>query len=236
MNTEQLIYQENGVEMHGHLALPDGDGKAPGLLVFHAWQGQADFERAYAERLAKQGYVALAADVYGEGKNGTSTEENAALMTPFIENRGLLRARAGAALEALRAHERVDASRMGGLGFCFGGLTVLELVRGGSDLRSVAAFHALLKRGDAVTVDSITPSVLVMNGTDDPMVPAEDVTAFKQEMNQANADWQFVDYGNAQHAFTKPSANNPELGMVYNEKAANRSWRLLLDFLQETLS
>ncbi len=167
-------------------------------------------------------------------------------MTPFQKDRAALVRRLQAGLDAAAAQPEVDARRMAAIGYCFGGMCVLDLARANAALRGVASFHGLLTpppadAGPPFSSDTssdassrpISPKVLVLHGWDDPFVPVETVPAFAQEMSARGADWQLVAYGHTVHGFTKPSANQPEIGAVYDAKADRRSWRTLLDFLPE---
>ncbi len=214
---------------------PSFPGRRPAVLVSHAWAGRSEFEDDKARQLAKLGYVGIALDLYGKGVLGSSPEENGALMSPFLNNRARLQARLLVALEVLRAQPEVASDRVAAIGFCFGGLCVLDLARTGADLRGVASFHGLLGAPGNPDGHAIKASVLVLHGHDDPMVPVADVVAFESEMTTAGADWQVHAYGNTMHSFTNPEARNPGFGTQYEPRADRRSWATLLNFLQERL-
>ncbi len=178
-------------------------------------------ERARA--LASTGVTAFALDMYGKGVLGKSTEENMKLMTPLMENRQQLAQRMQAGLDAARRQDVVDNDRVAAIGYCFGGLCVLDLARFGASVRGVASFHGLLKASDHIADNKkITAKVLVLHGAEDPMAPTEDVIAFEQEMTRAGADWQIHIYGHAKHAFAVPGADNEELGLKHNANAERR--------------
>ena len=141
---------------------------------------------------------------------------------------------AGAALDVLRGRPEVDPAKLGGIGFCFGGSTVLQLARGGVDLKGVVSFHGGLQTKAPAQAGSVKASVLCCTGADDPMIAADQVVAFEQEMRAAGADWQVVSYGNTVHSFTNPEADgslNPAI--LYNEKTDRRSWAAMRGFFQE---
>ena len=232
MRSETISYQSGDKNFIGKAFSPEGTGPHPVVLVGHAWGGRAAFEDGQAEKLAELGYIAFAMDVYGDGKLGENNDENASLMMPLLEDRIELSRRTDAALQAALALKGADASRVAGIGYCFGGLTVLDMARRDAPLRGVVAYHANLALYPSPTAKT-NCKVLVLNGDADPMVPAEQVMAFMEDMNDAGIDWQFHNYGHAKHSFTKPTANYPELGMVYDEKAARRSWQSTQNFLQE---
>ncbi len=208
---------------------------APGVLVFHAWAGRSDFENNKATALAGLGYTGIACDLYGKGVLGTSNEENEALMTPLASDRPLLQKRLLDNIAMAKDLPEVDGSKLAAIGFCFGGLCVLDIARAGGDVAGVASFHGLLG-APGNTKDNINAKVLALHGWDDPMAPPSDVEAFGAEMNKANADWQLHAYGGTMHSFTNPAANDPDFGTVYNADADRRSWQAMTNFLEELFS
>ena len=238
VTTEYVEYKDGAVTCEGYVAY-DGAAKSkrPGVLVSHAWGGQGKLERAKAEKLADLGYVGFALDLYGKGKRGASMEENAKLMQPFIDDRAMLRKRITAGLDALKKHPRVDAGRVGAIGFCFGGLCVLDLARSvPRDLKGVVSFHGLFHPPKLGPQLPITAKVLILHGYDDPMAKPDSVVAIAQELTQAKADWQLHAYGGTSHAFTNPEANSPDHGLLYNATADRRSWVAMKNFLEEALA
>ena len=237
IETRRLQYNDGDVVLEGMVAWDsDARGPLPGVMIAHAWGGEGDFENGKARALAELGYVGFALDMYGKGRRGGNPDENAALMQPFVENRSLLQARIGAALAACRALPEVDAARVAALGFCFGGMCVLDLARSGADLRAVVSFHGLLGAPGNTRDVQIPARVLVLHGHDDPMVPVDQVVALQTELSEAGADWQVHVYGNTMHAFTNPAAADPDFGTVYSAVADRRSWRTMSDFLEDSLA
>jgi dienelactone hydrolase len=210
-------------------------GVLPVVMIHHAWGGRDQFVADKAQKLAELGYLAFAADVYGNGRVGSCREENAALMQPLMQNRGLLRQRLTAAFDAARNLPRADAQRIATMGFCFGGLCALDLARSGVDLRAAISFHGLLLPPTGVELKSINAKVLVLHGHDDPMVQPEQVLALQNELTAAGVDWQVHVYGRTLHAFTNPQANDADFGTVYQADADRRSWQSMQNFLQEVL-
>ena len=230
-------YEHEGAVLEGFMAWDDTrGGPLPGVLVSHAWGGRGDLECDKARELASLGYCGFALDVYGKGIRGSGPEENAKLMQPFLEDRGLLQSRMAAALETLRAQEEVDAARCAAIGFCFGGLCVLDLARTGSDVRGVVSLHGLFNPPGNTAGTQIRAKVMALHGHDDPMVPVEAVNALEAELSEAGADWQIHVYGGTMHAFTNPQANDPAHGTVYNAVANRRAWVVTRDFLEEVLA
>lgn len=228
---------EPALHQLGRLALPDpavhGAGPYPGVLICHAWKGQSGFEQDKARALAALGYVAMAGDVYGDAVCEAEAAGAAARMRPLVADRQRLRGRLLAGIDALHAQPEVDADRVAAIGFCFGGLCVLELARSGADVRAVVAFHGLLHRGEVPTADPIRARVLVEHGWDDPMAPPEHVTALAAELNAARAHWALHAHGGVVHAFTNPAAADKAGGLAYDADADRRSWASMQSWLQE---
>lgn len=235
ITTQTFEYSGQGHTFEGYLALPDG-GPQPVVLLAHAWAGQSDYERGKADRIASDlGYAAFAIDVYGKGRRGNSIEENQALMNPLLDDRGELQARLNTAVEHAKTLDGIDPSRRAAIGFCFGGLCVLDMARAGQDVAGVASFHGLFTPPDNISSPRIRAKVAAYHGWDDPMAEPDSVLGLAKEMTEAGADWQLHAYGHTKHAFTTPGANNPDLGTVYNADADRRSWEALRDFLGEVL-
>ncbi len=237
VKTEAVQYRHEHTILEGFLAY-DLAAKAPqpAVMIAHAWGGRDEFVCDKARRLAELGYVAFALDLYGQGVLGSSPEENGRLMSPFIENRALLQSRMAVALETVQKLTQVDPARIAAMGFCFGGLCVLDLARTGADLRGVVSFHGLFDPPDNTAGRRIKAKVLALHGYNDPMVPPAKVIALAEELTAAGADWQIHAYGNTMHAFTNPRANDPGFGTVYEATADRRSWQSMQNFLAEVLN
>jgi dienelactone hydrolase len=232
---QSLTYADGATKLAGYVARPTAiKGKVPGVVVVHQWMGLTDHERKVSDDLAKLGYVALAADIYGEGVRPKDTAEAGKLAGSFKGDRALYRRRIAAAIETLKAQKGVDGSRLAVIGFCFGGTGALEAARGGLPVKGVVSFHGGLDVPAGYVAGPLSAKVLVCHGADDPFVPAKDVAAFQDEMRQAKADYVFVAYAGAVHAFTqKEAGNDNSKGAAYNEAAHRRSWQHMKDFFQE---
>ena len=230
-------YLDDDVLLEAFFAFDDSlSGRRPSVLINHTWVGRDDFVAEKAVKLAELGYVGFAVDMYGKGVLGSSTEENAKLMQPFMDNRQMLQKRMHAALYAVKLLPWVDDRKIAAIGFCFGGLCSLDLARTGADLKGVVSFHGLLSAPGNTQNNAIKAKILALHGHDDPMVPVEQVIAFEQEMTKAGADWQLHTYGHTMHAFTNPVANNPDFGTVYQPDADRRSWLAMENFLTEVFA
>lgn len=242
MEQETIPYTFQDVKFYGHLAFDaeiETSGRRPAILIAHAWRGQDHFVHEKAEELAKLGYVAMAADVYGEAKQVDTNEEASKLMMPLFFDRTLLQGRINAALQVLQKHPLVDTNKIGAIGFCFGGLTVIELLRSGADVKGVVSFHGLLgdqlgeTKAKRAAPKPIKGSLLMLHGHDDPMVSQEDIVGIENELTAAKVDWQLNIYSQTTHAFTNPEANDPKSGMVYNPRTASRAWLAMTNFFNE---
>lgn len=234
MNTSNYLYYLHDEEFHGFLAYDAAqDGPRPAVLVAHDWSGCNEFAQNKALKLARMGYVGFALDLYGLGRLGSTTDEKMALMQPLVNDRRLLRTRMRAAYDAVIAMPEVDSTRVAAIGYCFGGMCVLDLARSGAELSGVVSFHGLLNKPTELAHHHIYAKVLALHGYDDPMVAPEQVNSFCQEMTDAQVDWQVHSYGHTKHAFTNPVANDLTLGTVYNQLADRRSWLAMTTFLQE---
>lgn len=229
-----IEYTDGDTILEGRLAWDDSySAPRPGVLVSHAWRGRSDYEDGKAESLAELGYAAFALDLYGKGIRGSSVEENAALMQPFLDDRALLQRRMCLALASLREQSEVDAHRIAAIGFCFGGLCVLDLARTGEELAGVVSFHGLFAPPGNTTGNTVKARILALHGWDDPMATPDSVLSLADELTAMGADWQLHAYGNTMHAFTNPAANDPGMGTVYDAAADRRSWQAMRNFLDE---
>ena len=230
----KIEYIDNNIVLEGYCALDDSkQGKKPAVLVVHDWSGRNDFACQKAEQLAELGYVGFAVDMYGNGQVAQTNAEKKALMTPLVEDRALLQQRILAALDTVQRMEAVNTARIAVIGFCFGGLCALDLARSGAEIRGAVSFHGQLKSPPNLPTKKIHAKVLVLHGYDDPGVPPADIATFANEMTAAKVDWQVHMYGNTQHAFTNPTAHDPDAGLVYNPLADKRSWQSARNFLAE---
>lgn len=245
MKVEEFEYSVDGNVYQGYLAYEEVEAgkKLPGVLVAHAWRGQDEFARDKAKALAKLGYVGFAIDLYGDGQVAESDAEAAALMKPLFIERKELRKRIVGAYKVLQDHPAVDENKIAAMGFCFGGLAAIELLRSGENLRGVISFHGVLGSHLGAMRAELEPSVLplkgallLLHGYKDPLVSADDLINIQKEFTDANVDWQLHIYGRASHAFTNPDANDEGSGLIYNAGAERRSLKSMENFLSEVLA
>jgi dienelactone hydrolase len=227
-----IKYSADGISMTGHLANGASGKRAPGILVAHEALGVNDHVKGRAQALADLGYVAFALDLYGEA--GFPLETARARHAALMANPGAIFRRASAALQVLATHQSVDDSRLAAIGFCQGGITVLELARGGAPIRAAIGFHPGLMRPAGSAEGKISAKVLMMIGDSDPVIPPEDRAAFAQSMTAAGADWQLHVFGGVGHSFTSKAVDALKIpGMAYNAAADRRSWSLMRATLNE---
>jgi len=238
VKTKEIEYRDGETILKGFLAYDDAvQGKRPGVVVIHEWWGHNDYARGRAEQLARLGYVAFAADMYGDGKKTDDPKQAGEWAGPYYKDRALLMARFNAALNTLKQQEQVDPTKIAATGYCFGGSVCLEALRGGADLVGVVSFHGGLSTSEPAKPGTIKGKVLVCTGADDPLVPQEQVDGFVKEMREARADYYVVSYGGALHAFTNPAADTHNMPPVkYNAKADMRSWEAMKAFLAEVFA
>jgi dienelactone hydrolase len=234
---EEVSYQAGDTTLKGYIAYNTAlEGRRPGVLVVHEWWGHNDYARERAERLAALGYTALAVDMYGDGKTAEHPDDAGKFAGAVRQNLPLMKERFEAAREFLNHHPTVDPELNAAIGYCFGGGVVLEMARHGLDLDAVVSFHGSLGGGSAVAAERVKARILVANGADDPFVSAEQIAAFKAEMDAAGADYTFINYPGARHSFTNPAADRFGerfgLPLAYDAAADADSWQAMLELLQ----
>jgi dienelactone hydrolase len=236
---KHVTYTADTLTMKGYLAYNDSiTGKHPGILVVHEWWGNNDYSKMRAEMLAKLGYVSLAVDMYGNGKQADNPTVAQTLAGEAMKDPAVLSARFNAALNYLKHDSHVDTSQIGAIGYCFGGSVVLSMAMTGADLKSVVAFHPGMSGLPKPEKENVKARVLVCNGGADKFNSAEVKKKFKKEMKAAGANFEFIDYPGALHAFTNPAAT--ELGkkfkipIAYNASADKKSWLEMQKWLKSS--
>jgi dienelactone hydrolase len=237
VKTKTITYKHGDLECRGFLAWDDAaEGKRPGVLVIHEWWGLNDYARGRAEQLAKLGFVAFAADIYGEGKVAEHPKEAGEMATKVRNNIADWRQRAQEALATLKKQPQCDPHRVAAIGYCFGGSTALELAYSGADLKAVATFHAALPTPSDEDAKNIKARLLICNGGADTFIPEKAIKAFREALDGAVVKYDFQSYVGARHSFTVPGADkhgNP--GMKYDKTADEDSWKRMKDLFEETL-
>ncbi|HMP72125.1 MAG TPA: dienelactone hydrolase family protein [Kiritimatiellia bacterium] len=227
-------YDHDGTVLEGWIARPAVDEPRPAVIVVHQWGGPSDYEKKRATMLAQEGYVGFVADIYSRGYRPETMEERAALSSDYKRDPGMMRTRAGAAIQAVKELPFVDAGKVAIIGYCFGGTIALESARAGHDLQGFVSIHGGLSTLAPGKAGHVRGRILVQHGEIDPLVPPEEVEAFKREMAEAEAELRFIAYPGAVHSFTDPSAgDDPSRGVAYDEIADAASWQDLLIFLAE---
>lgn len=210
------------------------DQPLPTILVLHAWAGRDSFMCEKASYFARQGFLSIAVDLFGEARIGKTTEECQSLIHPFITNRLVLKQRLSTLMDFIKNDPRIDKNRIAAIGYCFGGLCALDMARNNLGLKAAISVHGLLFKPDYALPNHYSAQVLALHGHQDPMVPIEQVAEFQKEMANSVADWQFLTFGQGVHAFTMPTANDSSLGTVYNPLLDQRATTFIDCFLQES--
>ncbi len=231
-----ITYSEGGQKLNGLAGTPTGKKvRKSGVLILPAWMGIDENAKNSATRLTALGYYTFVADIYGDGKYPTDMSSASKISSYYKNNVSEYRNRIKAALDQL-IKNGANPNDIVVIGYCFGGTGALEAARANLNVKGVVSFHGGLGRDTTRSIDPISPKVLVCHGANDFFVPEQQVKSFQDEMRKAGADWQMIYYANAVHSFTDPNAgNDPKKGVAYNEMAAKRSWRAMLDFFDEAL-
>jgi len=237
LKSKEIEYKHGDTTLLGYLVWDDSPsvGKRPGVVVVHEWMGHNDYVRRRANMLAKLGYAAFALDMYGKGVKAKDPQEAGQMAGRFKNDRKLMRERAQAGLDVLKKQSMVDTSRIGAMGYCFGGQVALELGRSGADLKGIVSFHGALDTPTPDDAKNIKAKVLACHGSSDPFVPLEHVRDFIQEMENGKVDYRVIAYGpGVVHGFTNPDNKNSKMqGVGYDENADRRSWEAMRELFDE---
>ncbi|TMI96924.1 MAG: dienelactone hydrolase family protein [Bacteroidetes bacterium] len=222
LNMSSYVYYDENIE-----------GKRPAVLVVHEWWGLNDYIKRRARMLAEMGYIAMAVDMYGNGRMGNDPGTAQALATPFYMHPDMAKKHFDAALEELKKNPNVDQSKIAGIGYCFGGGVLLNLARMGEPLNGVVSFHGTLI-GTPPDKNLTKAEILVCHGEADSFVPKADVDKFKKQMDSIGKSYTFKSYPGATHAFTNPDATETgkkfKMPIEYNAAADTASWNDMKDF------
>lgn len=237
---EEVTYSANGTTLKGWLAYEGhAMGKRPAVLVVHEWWGHNAYARKRANMLAELGYVALAVDMYGDGRQAQHPDDAGRFASEVSQNKAMAKARFEAGMKLLRDNPRVNGGKLAAIGYCFGGSVVLNMARAGEDLKGVASFHGGLATDAPAQKGVVKAQVRSFTGADDKMIPAAQVAAFKQEMEAAGVNYHAVVYPGTMHSFTNPDADEYgrkfNLPLAYNAAADKDSWAQLQLFLADVL-
>lgn len=238
---KEVDYKAGNTTLKGYMAFDDSSKEQrPGVLVVHEWWGHNEYARKRARMLANMGYVALAVDMYGEGKQAAHPEDAQKFSSAIASDMPLARKRFEAALKLLKKHKFTNDDDIAAIGYCFGGAVVLNMARQGVELDAVASFHGSLASPTPAQADTVKARILVAHGGADPFVKPEHITGFIDEMNKANAFYRLHIYSGAKHSFTNPDADSFgkkfELPLQYNAAADKDSWRDLKVFLKQAFA
>lgn len=241
MHEETIFYKSGDLDCQGFVVYDEAiQGKRPTIILAHTWMGIDDFIKDKAREIAKLGYLAFVADIFGHGGKVSSIEKAKELIGPLFVDRQQLRDRICAAYQTAANQPFANKEHMGAIGFCFGGLTVIELLRSGYQLKGIVSFHGVLgnkmqdlKAKNAPTTAKMHGAILILTGHLDPLVSDEDIKSIQKELTDAKVDWEMDIYGHAVHGFTNHSLSDVKGGLAFNEKANKRSWQRMQNFFDE---
>jgi dienelactone hydrolase len=239
IKVDPVTYKDDTTTLQGFIAYNASDSaKRPAVLVVPEWWGVVDFTRSRVEELAKLGYIAIAVDMYGNGKVAQNPQEAGNMATPWYENPGKAKQRLEAALNEIKKYPQTDTSRIGAIGYCFGGTMVLNAARMGENFDAVVSFHGGLE-GVKPQKDAVKAKVLVCHGGDDSFVPQAEVDKFKKQMDSVGANYTLKVYAGATHAFTNPESDvngkKFNLPIAYYAAADTASWKDMKEFFEKNL-
>lgn len=235
VQSKAVQYQDGDTPLTGHLYWDDAiEGERPGVLLIHEWWGLNDYAQKRGYMLAELGFVAFAADMYGDGHVTTKPDQAREWMQAVTADVEGWRERALLGLEQLRASGMVANDQLAAIGYCFGGATVLQLSYANAPLRGVVSFHGALPAAPEEVKGKVGPKILVLHGQADSFVAPEVVTNFRNKLDEAGANWEMNTYGGARHGFTNPDAGKFGIpNLAYNEQADVRSWARMQAFFTE---
>lgn len=235
VQTKKIAYKHGNAEYQGFLAWDDSiQGPRPGVLVVHEWWGLNDYARHRAEQLAKLGYVAFAADMYGGGKTAAHPKEAGEMAGKVRANVEEWRQRALAALDVLKAQPQCDRTKLAAIGYCFGGSTVLQMALAGADLKAVVSFHGALPAPTPAEVKQVKAAILVCHGADDTFISGDAIKAFRDALDKGGVKYEFIAYPGARHSFTVPDADKHGIaGIKYDKAADEDSWKRMQKLFAE---
>lgn len=234
---EEITYKTDSTNLKGYIVYDENlKNKRPGILVVHEWWGHDEFARQKADELAELGYVALAVDMYGEGKKAKHPEEAMTFSSSVMKNFDTAKQRFLVAIETLKKNEFVNVEDISAIGFCFGGSVSLAMANSGVDLDGVAVFHSGISL-PVMPNETLKAKILVQNGADDVMITNEQVQKFKSQLDSINADYEYIAYEGVKHSFTNKAADSIakqyNLPLAYDQKAAEQSWQKMTEFFEE---
>lgn len=234
MLTQDFTYFDNEIKCNGFISLPHNCiNPKPCVMIAHDWGGCNQFAINKTKEISKLGYIGFALDIYGDRQTSEDKHVKRKLMTPFLEDRKMLVNRLKAGFKAIQQFKMVNPYKIAAIGYCFGGLGVLDLARAGADLQGVVSFHGMLYPPRYHVATKILSKILILHGYDDPLCLPDQIDTFANEMTAKNVDWQLHAYGKVKHSFTNPKANDLTMGLEYNLIADRRSWQSCLNFIEE---
>jgi dienelactone hydrolase len=229
MKNQWIDYKQGDTQLSGYLVYDDAiAGRRPAVLMIHDRSGFSEGTLADAELIAKLGYVVFAEDIFGKGFVPKDVPEMTKTITVYNNDRKLMRARATAGFDALKAQPMVDPSRLAAVGYCFGGTVGVELVETGAPILGYISVHGSFRDFQPEAAKNIKGRVLILHGAEDPVAPLTEVSAVIQQFRDAKVDFELNLYSGTTHGFTHPQ--NP------SEERADREYKVAMErFLKDVL-
>jgi dienelactone hydrolase len=205
LKTQWIDYKQGDTALSGYLVYDDAvQGRRPGVLMIHDRSGFSEGTLADAQMIAKLGYVVFAEDIFGKGMVPKTVPEMMSTIAIYDKDRPLMRARALAGFDVLKAQPMVDPAKLASVGYCFGGTTGIELIETGAPLLGFVSVHGAFNNFAAEAAKNIKGRVLILHGAEDPVAPMEEVNAVISQFRAAKVDFEVNLYSGAAHGFTKP--------------------------------
>jgi dienelactone hydrolase len=237
---ESVVYTDKGDTLRGFIAYDESiTTRRPAILIVPEWWGLTEYPKMRARELAKLGYIAMALDMYGNGKIAEDPKAALENAMPWYKDPRAAQRRIEAAAAVVKANAVTDTAQLLAIGYCFGGSMVLNAAKLGSDFKGVMSFHGGLEGGVVPQKGLTKAKIFVANGEADTFVPADQIATFKKQLDSVGAPYTFKQYPGALHAFTNPEAteNGKKFNMpiAYNAAADTASWKDMQDFFKTVL-
>lgn len=240
MQVRDVEYEQGGITFNSYFAFDETKTSPQAtVIIVHAFDGITNFIKEYAKDIVDAGYNAFCIDMFGERRVFDDVDGCMSAIMPMLENRGLLQARVVAGFEACQQQAEVDSQKIAAMGFCFGGMSCLDLARAGADVKAVVSLHGVMMPPENVKLGDFKAKVLLLHGFDDPQVPPDQLHVIADELNAKNVDWQFVFFGHTKHAYTEPHAadiGGAAMGREYNPDSARRALMYSLNLFSEVFA
>jgi dienelactone hydrolase len=230
-----VSYKDGGTTLNGHLAWDTShSGPRPGILVVDEWWGLTDWAKDTAKKLATAGYVAFAADMYGDGMTTNDPKTAGEWMKAVVSDEKLWSRRAQLGLDILKAEKMVDGSKLGAMGSSFGAATAMKMSYWGQDIKAAVSITTGMMQPPPEGTKSVKTKMLVFVGADDKSTAPEKIEKFVAGSAGIDMDYQLVVYSKTRHSFTTPQADSRSIpNLAYSKRADTRAWKAITNLFDE---